>query len=202
MNLFRHIAIGASLLMSSYIAYAADITPEGLTRSSSQEVMTILRQDPNMTAEKAITLVETKVLPHFDFERMTQLAVGKYWAKTTPEQKTKLTTEFRTMLLRTYINQLLNYKNAKVEVKPSMLKAGQTTTLVKMQVSGEGLKTLNFDYNFSNTPKGWKVYNISVEGVSLLVNYRNSFGAKIKQSGIEGLISAIEAKNAKAKAGK
>ena len=202
MSLFRHITLGASLLVSSYVAYAADITPEGLTKTSSQEVMTILRQDPNMTAEKAISLVEVKVLPHFDFERMTQLAVGKHWAKATPTQKTKLTSEFRTMLLRTYINQLLNYKTAKLDIKPVPLKAGQTNALIKMQISGEGLKTLNLDYNFSNTPNGWKVYNISVEGVSLLVNYRNSFGAKIKQSGLDGLISAIEAKNAKAKAGK
>lgn len=195
--------VSASLLMSlACTAMAAELTPVDLTNASVKDVMTILKTDPSMNAEKATALVEDKVLAHFDFTRMTSITVGKNWPKATPVQQLELTKQFHTLLVRTYIGQLLIYRNANVEVKPQALAAGQTESTVRTVISAPNLKTLVLDYNFTKSAQGWKAYNVNVNGVSLLVNYKNSFTKKITESGIDGLIKAMADKNTQVKAKK
>jgi phospholipid transport system substrate-binding protein len=137
-----------------------------------------------------LELVEQKVLPHFDFERMTMLAVGKDWSRATPEQQKALTTAFRTLLVKTYSSALSTYKDNKIDVLP--VKGGSDdNTSVRTQVSVPGTGNVALDYRMHKTPSGWKVHDVSVEGVSLVTTYRSSFKTELDRSGFDGLIKLI-----------
>lgn len=180
------------------IAQANDIAPDALVRDAAQDVLAIIKKDKDIQAgsqKKLLDLVEAKVLPHFDFKRMTQLAVGKHWRSAAPAQQDALTNEFRTMLVRTYSNSLSAYKNQTIEYKPLTMKAGDTDVTVKTQVIQPGGQPVPINYALEKQPNGWKVYDVEVDGVSLVTNYRGSFGSEIGKSGIDGLIKTLVDKN-------
>jgi phospholipid transport system substrate-binding protein len=179
-------------------AMAEDLAPDALIKSVSNEVLTIVRQDKdiqNGNTQRVIQLVEQKVLPHFNFGHMTQLAVGRDWNKSTPEQKKQLTNEFRNLLVRTYSNALTAYKNQTIDYKPLKFQPADTDLTVKTQVNQPGGKPIKIDYNLEKLADGWKVYDVVIADVSLVTNYRETFAQEVRNGGIDGLIKALAAKN-------
>ncbi len=180
-------------------ALAVDATaPDALVKSVTDDVITIVRQDKAIQSgdtRKAVELVETRVLPYFDFAHMTRLAVGKDWKQASPEQKTLLTQEFKTLLVRTYSNALTQYRNQQIDFKPLKAKPEDTDVVVRTEVRQPGAKPVQIDYNLEKLADGWKVYDVLVAGVSLVTNYRDSFGQEVRTGGIDGLIKSLKDKN-------
>lgn len=184
--------------LASLTVWAAELPPDQLAKNTSQEVLAILRADKDIQSgniQKVYSLVEAKVLPHFDFNRMTQLAVGKHWNAASPQQKQVLVKEFRALLVRTYAGSLTAFTNQEVVFKPFSMKPGDAEVTVETEVKQPGGKPVPINYEMYKTAFGWKVYDVSVDGVSLVINYRSSFANTIRQSGIDGLIKLLETKS-------
>ena len=165
----------------------------------TEEVLTIVRNDKDIqsgNARKAIALVDAKVLPHFNFTRMTQLAMGREWRNASAAQQQTLTAEFKTLLVRTYSKALTEYRNQTIEYKPFTAKAGETEVKVKTLVKQPSGKPIELDYSLEKQDSAWKVYDIEVAGVSLVTNYRDSFATEVRNNGVDGLIKALQTKNA------
>jgi len=177
---------------------AQDLAPDAQVKKLIDEVITIVKQDKDIRAgnQKRINeLVDTKVLPYFDFDRMTALAVGRNWPKASAEQQKALTGEFRALLVRTYSSALSTYKNQVIEFKPLRAAAGDNDVTVRSQIKQPGSQPISIDYSMEKTPNGWKVYDVVVGGVSLVTNYRETFNAEIRGGGVEGLIKSLASKN-------
>lgn len=180
-------------------ATANDVEPDQLVKSVTEEVLQIVRGDKeiqNGNARKAVALVEAKVLPHFNFTRMTQLALGREWRNASPAQQKALTDEFRTLLVSTYSKALTEYRNQTIDYKPFSAKAGETDVKVKTQINQPGGKPIQLDYSLEKQGAAWKVWDIEVAGVSLVTNYRETFATEVRNGGIDGLIKALRTKNA------
>ncbi|MCA1978471.1 MAG: ABC transporter substrate-binding protein [Thiobacillus sp.] len=191
----------AIALVLSCTAQAADIPPDVLARTTTQEVLTILKQDKEIRSgdlSRVYQLVEAKILPNFDFNRMTQLAVGKNWPRATAQQKQALVTEFRNLLVRTYSASLTAFNNQTVEFKPLVLKPTDEDVTVRTEIRQPGGQPIPIDYSMYKTAFGWKVYDVSIDGVSLVTNYRASFATTIRQNGIDGLIKTLAEQSARA----
>ncbi|MCP5227744.1 ABC transporter substrate-binding protein [Accumulibacter sp.] len=179
---------------------AQEISPDALVQQVTDDVLTIVRQDKDIQSGdtgKALKLVETKVLPYFDFQRMTALAVGRNWSKATPEQKQRLSEEFKTLLVRTYSNALTSYKDQTISYRPSQIETGETDVIVKTEVRQPGSKPIPLNYALQKQSGGWKVYDVMVSGVSLVTNYRGSFANEVRSNGIAGLIQMLSDRNKK-----
>lgn len=185
---------GLLALLLAFSAQAQGTSPDALVKSTVQDVIGVIKQTKDQRA--LVDLAEKKVLPHFDFKRMTRLAVGRSWSKASPAQQEALERAFRTLLVRTYTTALSQSSGeTRVEVKPSNPKSGEAETVVRTLVNEPGRKPFAIDYRMSNASGGWKVYDVVVENLSLVTNYRSSFQSEIARSGIDGLIKTIEAKN-------
>ncbi|MFA9948883.1 MlaC/ttg2D family ABC transporter substrate-binding protein [Dentiradicibacter hellwigii] len=187
-----------SLLMIAPSAFAQEDSPDAMIKSVTEEVLSIVRQDKDIQSgntQKAINLVETKVLPHFNFQRMTSLAVGRDWNKANAEQKKRLTEEFKTLLVRTYSNALTGYRNQTVRYRPTRMQAGDTEVVVKSEILQPGNKPIQLQYSVERQNEGWKVYDVVVAGVSLVSNYRSTFNQEVSANGIDGLIKMLVDKN-------
>ena len=192
------ISTGVALLLLLSGARAAMQEPDALIRSTVQEVLTVIKQDKDIQTgdqKKLLELVDVKVLPHFDFERMTRLAVGRGWRNASPEQRTTLVTEFRNLLVRTYTNSFTRYRDQTVEVRPFKMPAGADEVTVSTVISKPGTQSITVDYEMEQTPAGWKAFDLTVEGVSLVTNYRSTFSEQIQQGGIDRLIKTLVEKN-------
>ncbi|WP_408646863.1 MlaC/ttg2D family ABC transporter substrate-binding protein [Sulfuriferula plumbiphila] len=179
-------------------AAGADVAPDVLVKTTTQEVVAILKKDKDIQAgdtRKIYELVDAKILPNFDFNHMTMLAVGKYWPRATPAQRQLLIQEFRTLLVRTYASSLTAFNNQAIEFKPFSMAPEATDVTVQTQVKQPGAQPIPIDYSMEKTPFGWKVYDVAIDGVSLVTNYRSSFGSEIRQSGIDGLIRTLASRN-------
>jgi len=188
----------AALVLGCGTAFANMEAPDALVKRVTDDVLTIVRTDQdiqNGNTSKAIALVEAKVLPYFNFHRMTALAVGKDWRQASPEQKKRLAGEFRTLLVRTYSNALTSYRNQTVVYKPLRMQAGDTDVLVRTEIRQPGQQAVQLDYGLEKDDSSWKVYDVVVAGISLVTNYRESFAQEVRNGGIDGLIAAIAAKN-------
>ncbi len=189
-----------SLLLSLLISSAAfaQEAPDALIQRVTEEVLEIVRKDKdiqNGSTQKVVDLAEKKVLPHFNFQHMTALALGKEWRKASPQQQQQLTAEFKTLLVRTYSNALTGYRNQRIVYKPFKMNAGDTDVLVRTEVVQPGSKPVQLDYSLEKQDSGWKVYDVVVAGISLVTNYRDQFGQEVRNGGIDGLIASIAAKN-------
>ena len=179
-------------------APAQETAPDVLVKSVSQEVLEIIRKDKDIQSgntKKTIDLVETKVLPHFDFARMTALAMGPNWRRATPEQQKVLTDQFRTLLVRTYSTALSSYKNHTIDFKPLRSQPGDSDVVVRSEVKQPGQQAVSIDYSMEKTAANWKVYDVAVGGVSLVTTYRDTFTNEVRQGGIDGLIKSLGDKN-------
>ena len=194
--------IGLLLLAASVTACevrAEGPAPDVLVRNTTEEVLTIVRNDKDIKAGKVdriVDLIEEKVAPHFDFPRMTRLAVGRAWRDATPAQRDALIKEFRTLLVRSYSAAFTAYTGVTVEYRPFRFNPGDTEasvqTLIKLP---DGKESVAVDYDMALTPNSWKVYDVRVAGASLIINYRNLFALDIDRGGIDGLIKSLVNKN-------
>jgi phospholipid transport system substrate-binding protein len=199
MTALQKMILGASMYCALGAAHAEVIAPDALITNTVKEVIAIIKQDKDIQAgdqKKINALVDAKVLPHFDFQRMTQLAVGKYWRTATTEQKQALVTEFRNMLVRTYTKVFTVYRDQTVEVKPFRMAPDDTEVTVKTIISKPGSQVIQVDYELKKAADSWKVFDISIEGVSMVMSYRGTFASQIQESGIDGLIKTLSDKNA------
>ncbi|GHU03298.1 hypothetical protein FACS1894158_01410 [Betaproteobacteria bacterium] len=186
-------------------AFAQEIAPDELVKNVTEEVFSIVRQDKDIQSgdtKKIIELVNAKVLPHFNFQRMTALAMGKEWNKANPDQKKRLAEEFQTLLVRTYSNALTGYKDQTVRYKPTKMPDGDGDVVVRTEILQAGGKPVQLDYSLRKGPDGWKVFDMVVAGVSLVTNYRDTFTQEVRANGVDGLIKMLADKNRQLEAGK
>jgi len=180
------------------LAHAQQMGPEELVKKMTDEVMEAIKSDKQLAAgdrQKALKLAEEKILPHVDFEEATRLAVGRSWREASPEQRKKLTDEFRRMLVRTYSSAVSTYQGQTMKVLPVRMKPEDTEATVRNQYIRSGAKPVSIDYSMRKTDAGWKIYDIVVEGVSLVLTYRSEFDVVVKQDGIDGLLKRLAQKN-------
>jgi phospholipid transport system substrate-binding protein len=180
------------------LAHAQAETPDVLVKNVTTEVVELIRNDKDIRAGdrgKLVQLIEAKVLPHFNFQSMTALAMGPSWNKATPEQKKRLIEEFKTLLVRTYSSALAAYSEQRFEYRPLRAKPTDTDVTVQVRVIQPGAQPVPIDYSMEKTGGGWKVYDVMVGGVSLVANYRTEFNGTVRASGVEGLIKNLQAKN-------
>jgi phospholipid transport system substrate-binding protein len=185
---------------SAHATPANDTPPDALARTTTQEVLTILKQDKALqraNQAKVHELVEAKILPNFDFNRMTQLVLGRHWSRATPKQKQELVTEFSNLLVRTYSSSLIAYTDQAIEFKPLVMKPDDNDVTVRSEIRQPGGQPIAINYSMYRTSFGWKVYDVAIDGVSLVTNYRASFASTIRQSGIDGLIKTLATQSAR-----
>jgi phospholipid transport system substrate-binding protein len=185
-------------LVFPLLSQAQELGPEELVKKITDDVMAAIQSDKELAAgdrQKALKLAEEKILPHVDFEEAARLATGRSWGQASAEQKKRLTEEFRRMLVRTYSSAVSAYQGQTMKVLPVRMKPGDTEATVRNHYLRPGAKPVQVDYAMRKTDGGWKIYDIVVEGVSLVLNYRSEFDALVKQEGIDGLIKRLAAKN-------
>ena len=179
---------------------AADEAPDQLVKRLSQEILDIAKNDKDIQAgnqKRVYDLVESKILPYIDFQKMTALAAGKSWRDATPEQQKQLTNEFRTLLVFTYSGAISQIKDQRVEFKPMRAAADDTDVEVRSQVIQSRGEPIQLNYRLQKLATGWKIYDINVLGAWLVETYKGSFAAEISKSGIDGLIKTLSDKNKK-----
>ncbi len=179
-------------------AQGTNEAPDQLVKRISSEVLETAKTDKDIQAgntKKVIDLVETKILPYVDFERMTQLAAGRYWREATPEQKRALSTEFRTLLIYTYSGALSQVRNETIEFKPLRADPSDTEVEVRSQVNMSRGEPVLLNYRVAKSGNGWKIYDINVLGAWLVETYKGTFNSEISKGGIDGLIKTLAAKN-------
>lgn len=174
------------------------MAPDILVKTVTLEVVDIIQKDKDIQKgdrKKVIALIETKVLPHFNFQAMTASAVGRNWDKANAEQKLRLDEEFRTLLVRTYSSALSAYSNQKFDFRPLRAKPTDTDVTINVRVLQPGAQPVTIDYDMEKRPNGWKVWDVRVGGISLVANYRTEFDNVVREKGVDGLIKALAAKN-------
>jgi phospholipid transport system substrate-binding protein len=177
---------------------AAQETPDALVKRVTDEVLAVIKADKDLQGgnmRKVAELADAKVLPHFDFTRMTRLAVGRNWAQATDPQKAALEKEFRTLLVRTYSTSLAAYRNQTIEVKPVKMAATDKDVTVRTAVLQQGGPPIPIDYAMEKADSGWKVYDVTIDGASLVTTYRGSFNDQIQKGGIDGLVKTLVERN-------
>ncbi len=189
-----------SLLLAGFAAPASaqEVAPDVLVKGISNEVLEIIRKDKDIQSgntRKIVDLVETRVLPHFNFNRMTAYAVGVNWRRASSEQQKLLVDEFKTLLVRTYSTALSSYKNQVIDFKPLRAQTADTEVKVRSEIRQSGAQAVTIDYSMEKTVSGWKVFDVEVGGVSLVANYRETFTNEIRSVGIDGLIKTLASKN-------
>ena len=195
----------ATLGLSAALAHAQVAkAPDALIKEVSSDVLDAVKADKSIKqgdVNKVIALVDAKVMPHVNFQRMTASAVGRYWRQATPEQQKRLQDEFKVLLVRTYSGALAQVQDQTVELKPMRAGADDKEVVVKTEIKGRG-DPVQLDYRLENVGGAWKVYDINVLGVWLVENYRNSFSQEIGANGIDGLINKLAERNKAAGAAK
>ena len=183
--------------VTATFAFAQE-APDALVKRVSQDMLTTIRADPKLQAgdpQRIREVIETKLLPNFDFERVTALAMGRNWRQATPAQQKELIEQFRALLVRTYSGALTQYKDQTISYKPLRAEAAATEVTVRTEVERQGQSPVPIDYGMTKTAGGWKVYDVIVGGISLVTNYRDEFNEQIRSGGIDGLIKALQEKN-------
>jgi phospholipid transport system substrate-binding protein len=179
----------------------AQPAPDAALRTATADVIAALKQDPGITddPQRLTGLIEARVLPVFDFSLMTQFAVGKTWRHSTSAQQDRLTAEFRTMMVRSYAGMLATYRDHSITYKPIRYVPGDTDATVRSEVSKPGAKSLRVDYQVTRMAAGgWKVYDVKLDGVSVVTAHRPAFAAKIRDAGMDGLIRTLAERNRQA----
>ncbi len=188
-----------ALALAAGTAQAEPTTPpDELVKDVMLDIQRLIVEDKELRSGdrvKTIRLIEQKALPHFNHVGMTALAVGMHWRKATPEQKKRLAEEFRMLLVRTYASSLSAFGDQKFEFRPLRMKPEDTDVTVQVRVLQSGAQAVPVEYDMEKTSRGWKVYDVRVAGISLVVNYRTEFGNIVRDKGIDGLVGALEAKN-------
>ncbi len=207
MKLIKHLITAASLAfaagaMAAPAAPAAPANegPDALIKRISTEVLETAKSDKDIQAgnqKKVMDMVESKILPYVDFQRMTSMAAGRFWRDATPEQQKNLTNEFRTLLIFTYSGALSAVKNQTIEFKPMRADPADTEVEVRSSVNQQRGEPIQLNYRLAKGPAGWKIFDINVLGAWLVETYKGNFAAEIGKTGIDGLIKALSERNKK-----
>lgn len=191
--------MAAAAMFISSAALAADVTPpDVLVKNTATEVLDVIKKDKDIQAgdtKKIVALTEEKIVPHFDFERMSRIVLGRNWASMSKDQQTQFVNEFRSLLIRTYSSALAKYRNQTIDYKPLRAAPGDTDVTVKTEIIQPGGPSVPVDYTLRKRDDGWKVYDVTIEGVSLVTNYRGQFANEIRQGGVDSLIQKLVEKN-------
>lgn len=201
LTLLKKALVGLSLAGVTVLSFA-QTAPDALVKQVSEEVIGIVKSDKAIQAgdiKKIMALVDDKVLPHVNFQRMTSAAVGRFWRQATPEQQKRLQEEFKTLLVRTYSGALTQVKNQNVEMKPMRAKPEDTEVVVRTEVKGGG-EPIQLDYRMEKVADAWKIYDVNILGVWLVETYRSSFAQEINSGGLDALIGKLAEKNKAASA--
>lgn len=191
-------ALLLALALAAPVLPAQELEPNALLQSTTLEVITAIKRERDLHGgqpKQVAALVETKVLPLFNFTRMTRIAVARNWRLATPEQRLTLTAEFKTLLVRTYSTALSSYRDQVIEFRGLRSVPTDTEVTVRSVVRQSGTAPIAMDYDMEKTPAGWKVFDIKVEGISLVTTYRDTFAEIVRDGGVDGLIKALEDKN-------
>ena len=183
--------------MLAPVAFAQE-APDALVKRVSQEALAIIKTDAKVQAGEQARireLIESKLTPHFDIDRMTALAAGRAYRTATPEQKQRLGEEFKTLLIRTYSTALNQYRDQTIDYKPLRADPGATDVTVRTEVIRPGQTPVEIDYSMEKVGEAWKVYDVKIEGISLVENYRNTFNSEVQKNGVDGLLKALVEKN-------
>lgn len=198
--MLKNFFVALGLFCFSNIASAIE-APDALVKRTAEDVLAIVKSDADIQAgnqAKIFALAEEKILPNFNFERVSRLVLGKNWTRATAEQKANFQKEFRTLLLRTYATALSKYKDQKIEFLPLRMVDDAKTASVKTKIIQSGGQPIQVDYSLAQEDNTWKVYDIVIEGVSLVTNYRGQFSQEVRQNGLDSLIKKLASKNASA----
>jgi len=190
--------LAAVLSVVSLVSAQAQTAPDALVKTVATDVTAVLKSDPAVLGNpaKLKDLIESKLVPNFNFARMTQLAMGRNWAKASPEQQTALTNEFRTLLVRTYSGALASFRNNTIDYRPLRMQPGENDVTVKTVVNQANGQGIPIDYSLEKSADGsWKAYDVIVAGVSLVTNYREEFNTVIRDQGVDALIKQLQGKN-------
>ncbi len=191
-----------AFVLSCFIAAPAaaqELGPEELVRKVTADVLDSIKADKQLQAgdrRKSLALAEQKILPHVDFREAALLAMGRSWYTATPAQQDQVVNEFRSMLVRIYSNSIDVYRGQTLKVLPVRMAAGATEVTVRNQYLRDGRPPVPVEYSMRKTPEGWKIYDIAIEGVSLVLTYRAEFESITRASGVDGLIKRLQQKNA------
>ena len=181
------------------LGQAQMVAPDALVKAITDDVSATIMKDKDIQAgdtRKAADLIEAKIVPHFNFTRMARIAMARNWRSATPEQQKELASEFKTLLVRTYSTALVNYKGQRIDYKPLRAKPEDDEVTVKSEVKPSGsTQPVAIDYELEKTANGWKIYDVKVDGISLVTTYRETFATEVRERGIEGLIKSLAAKN-------
>ena len=189
------VALMAPLVISP--VWASDEAPDVLIKRISNDVMASVNSDAAIqqgNVQRVMDLVNTRIMPHVNFQRMTAAAVGRHWRGASPEQQQRLQAEFKTLLVRTYAGALGELKGKTFHFRPMRSQAADTEVVVRSEVRGRG-EPIQLDYRLEKTPQGWKVYDLNVLGVWLGETYRTQFAQEITKSGVDGLIAFLAQRN-------
>ena len=177
---------------------SAQESPDALVKRVTGEVIAAIKSDKDLQGanpRRVYELAEQKVLPHFNFKHMTQLAVGRHWRDASPEQQKQLTTEFTTLLVRTYSTSLSAYRNQTIDVKPLKMSPQDKEVTVRTAVVQQGGPAIPIDYPMEKLDTGWMVYDVIIDGASLVTTYRGSFNDQIQKGGVDGLVKLLAERN-------
>lgn len=190
------------LAMAAFVfgtsAMAESLAPDVMVKNTATEVLELVKKDKdiqNGDTKKIVALTEEKIVPHFNFERMTQQVLGRNWRKASDDQQGKVVSEFRNLLVRTYSTALSKYRNQTIEFKPLRSQPGDTKVKVKTQILQSGSQPVKVDYSLERIGEDWKVTDVEIEGVSIVTSYRSQFDEAIKQGGVDNLIQQLVEKN-------
>ena len=186
------------LALTAPASPAEELAPDALVKTISTDVLAAIRQDKDIQAgnpKKIASLVEAKILPHFDFAHTTRIAMGANWRRASPEQREQLVREFRALLVRTYSSALASFRDQVLEFKPLRAQPGDMQVTVRSEVRQSGTQAVSIDYEMEKTASGWKVYDVKISGASLAATYRDTFAEEVRNHGIDGLIDSLSNKN-------
>jgi phospholipid transport system substrate-binding protein len=193
-----NLAFALAWLLAVPSAHAQEPGPDVVLKTVSEEVIAEIRKDKSLQAgdtAKIAVLVEKKIVPHFDFRRITQIAVGRGWRSATAEQQERLTQEFKTLLVRTYSGALAGYRDHAIEFRPLRAAPSDTEATVRSVLRQTGAPAVAIEYDLAKTLGRWKVYDVRIDGISLVATYRSAFAEEFANRGVDGLISLLARKN-------
>ncbi len=195
-----NVGLSISLALAAS-ASMAEIAADAFVKANADDVLALIKKDKdiqNGDMRKIYDLAEEKILPNFDFERIGRLVLGKYWAGATKQQQEDFTKEFRSLMIRTYSSALSKYRNQTIEYKPLRAQPTDKDVTVKTLIVQPGGQPIAVDYALEKSGDTWKVFDIAIEGVSLVTNYRSQFSGEVRQSSLDGLIQKLAEKNKQA----
>jgi phospholipid transport system substrate-binding protein len=187
-----------SFALTASLASGEDLAPDLLMKQISDDVIAAIKEDRDIRAgdsAKIASLVELKILPHFDFTRITRLAMGASWRQASAEQQDALRHEFQTLLVRTYSGALASYSGQTIEFSPLRAKPGDTEVTVRSRVKQPGAEAIVIEYDMEKSAAGWKVFDVRISGISLIATYRTAFAEEVRNHGVDGLIALLATKN-------